>query len=74
MRYLTIMFVATVVSLSLMSCEGGLPGMGGDARSVLDRFCRLKQSAIAQVLLSPQQMAAGRIVCGAIGEGMGNPG
>jgi hypothetical protein len=48
--------------------------MGGDARSVLDRFCRLKQSAIAQVLLSPQQMAAGRIVCGAIGEGMGNPG
>jgi hypothetical protein len=77
-RYFTAIIIgAALLSFALVSCESGsgLPGIGGgDARSILDRFCRLKQSTIAQVLLTPPQIAAGRVVCQAIGEGMGNPG
>jgi hypothetical protein len=59
----------------LVSCDTIGGGIGGETpRHALSVFCSLKQSAIGQVLLTPAQLAAGRMVCQAIGAGMGNPG
>jgi hypothetical protein len=79
MRSFTIITLvgAALVSLALVSCESGsgIPGIGGETpRHALTVFCSLKQSAIGQVLLTPEQIAAGRVVCAAVGAGMGNPG
>jgi hypothetical protein len=63
-------FLAPVIFLA--SCQG--LNSGENVRQALDAFCRFKQSEIAAILVSPQLLAAGRAVCGAIGDGLGNPG
>ena len=48
-----------------------IPGPPTDARSALNTFCTLKQTQIAQVLLTPELLQAGRVVCNAIGDPLG---
>jgi hypothetical protein len=64
---ITVIFAATLAACSTLGT------VVGDARTVLDSFCRLKQTQIAQILLTPQQLAAGRIVCYAIKDPLGVP-
>jgi hypothetical protein len=59
-----------VVSLALAACVQGA-GVITNARMALHVFCTLKQTEIAQVLLTEQQLQAGRVVCSAIGDPLG---
>jgi len=59
-----------LIAVGLASCEH-VPGTIGDAKQVLHTFCTLKKTDIAQVLLTPAQLQAGRIVCEAIGDPFG---
>jgi len=64
------LFSLLLVSLVLAACV-----QAGDvvtnARAALHTFCTLKQSDILQVLLTPEQLQAGRVVCKAIGDPLG---
>jgi len=64
------LFSILLVSLVLAACvQAG--GVVTNARAALHTFCTLKQSEIVQVLLTPEQFQAGRIVCSAIGDSLG---
>lgn len=52
---------------------GGCSTLNPSVTDVLHRFCEFHRSDIAQVLLTPQQQAAGAIVCQAVGEPLGSP-
>jgi len=77
MARLSASFFNLVLLAGLAGCEPGIQGGGppagamADARRILDTFCRLKVSEIGQVLLTDEQRRAGAVVCGAIGDRLG---
>ena len=62
------MLIATLAMLFVLaSCENP-PWEHPTAQHALRVFCRLHQADIFATLLTPQQQAAGRLVCAAVGQ------
>jgi len=68
MRWPAALIILGVIALLAVSCETLQPS---NAAAVLRKFCALSQSSIASVLLTPQQVEAGRVVCSAVGMRLG---
>jgi hypothetical protein len=64
--------VLAAAAVLLASCES--VNIGETPQHALSVFCGLHSSAIAQLLLSEQAMAAGKLLCSIVGAGLGTPG
>lgn len=66
---LSVLFGICIVALA--GCEL-FQGNQQNASQILQAFCRLHKADIFSTLLTPEQVRAGRIVCGALGLPLGS--